>query len=202
MTIRDVPTVPNADEWFRDGQMGEAGHRWADLTAKVLDELKTGTTTNEEAIATLSATVSALSSTVGALSQGIVRQVRSPVYIGSPTSSGITLKTLASDSLTCLSANGRVSVLGNVGHSHAGTGSVSTGLQAYLYVDGSDSGIAAVQDWVAAGEEHNTPVSFMYTPGDTSAHTYSIRAESALSAIYGYSCWIQLSELGPNLTEV
>lgn len=46
MTIRDVPPIPDATEWVRDGQMGQPGHEWAAQVNKILGEVKSTTSTN------------------------------------------------------------------------------------------------------------------------------------------------------------
>jgi len=130
---------------------------------------------------------------------GLLRQVGAVAPSGAASSAFTSLTSVLSASFACNEADSIVQVDADLHYSNGTSSFDADGLVIYLYVDGSNSGIAAMTSMVwSEAMAFNKTVRFRYTPGDESSHTYSIRCTATSAVIIQKNSWMQCVEHGPN----
>ena len=94
-------------------------------------------------------------------------------------------------------ATSRVVLEGQVSRKHGAGADDADGLTLTLHVDGVAE--QTITDGVYSNQAQATAFAFDYSPGDTAAHSYTIRATSTVAAAYlASSTFMVLSEYSPN----
>lgn len=92
------------------------------------------------------------------------------------------LSSVASKAFQTLYSASRVVITGGIMLKTASGSDDDDGLVIKLYVDGAEEQSFDTMSWSA--QAYFVPVDFEYLPGDTSSHTYEIRASSTNAAVY------------------
>lgn len=95
------------------------------------------------------------------------------------------------------SITSRITIGGVISRKHAAGTDDADGLTIALFVDGVEE--ETINDGVYSGAAQLSGFAFEHAPGDTSSHTYAIRATSTLGAAYlAGGTYMILSEFSPN----
>lgn len=127
---------------------------------------------------------------------GALRQVGSPFWNAGDVGTFTSVTTIISQSFTCTRADSQILVQGSVQYDH-GSGSDKDGFIVFLYDDGVDTTETGPMGWATSGLG-SLGFNFLYTPGDTAAHTYTIRCSSTVNASVDIRhCNAVILEVGP-----
>lgn len=129
---------------------------------------------------------------------GLLRQRGNMIFRDTASSIFTAYTNIISDSFSCNYDDSDVEVEFDLHYSTGGSGSDNDGFIIKLYVDGVDSGITEITSWVVAGTVQTKTGRFVYTPGDTDAHTYAIYAGASIGSIAAKNSWMRCVEYGPN----
>ena len=129
---------------------------------------------------------------------GLLRQRGAMVFRSAASSGFSALTEVLSSSFTCNYEDSEVEIEFDYHYSIGGGIAVPAGVAIYLYVDGVYSGITPISSWNLNSSVFTRTGRFIYTPGDDSAHTYSLRVQSYNTHIAAKDCWMRCLEYAPN----
>ena len=128
---------------------------------------------------------------------GLTLQRSAPSRLVSSVASTTSVTPIGSLSFQAQYSDSRVIIEGNVGMVLGSGPSDEDGIVVSLFVDGSS--VDSFTAYCIASQARSLPIYFSYSPGDISAHTYSVRVSSTIAADYPKSeNVIWATEFSPN----
>lgn len=128
---------------------------------------------------------------------GIHRHRSLPTRLAATVAETTSESALLSRTHQAAASTSRITIEGVISRKHATGSDDADGLTIALFVDGVQE--ETINDGVYSGAAQLSGFAFEYAPGDTSSHTYAIRATSTLGAAYlAGGTYMILSEFSPN----